>query len=91
MGHPDFRVGGKIFATLGYPNEERGVLVLSPEEQQEVISQHPEMFEPVPGGWGSRWEHSSVAAANKAAGPRGCDEEGLAGESSQTIEQTLDQ
>jgi hypothetical protein len=54
MGHPDFRVGGKIFATLGYQNEGRGVLILSPEEQQEVISQHPEMFEPVPGGWGRR-------------------------------------
>src|SRR5205814_10322953 len=52
IGHPDFRVGGKIFATLGYPNEGRGVLVLSPEEQQDLISQHPEMFEPVPGGWG---------------------------------------
>ena len=37
MGHPDFRVGGKIFATLGYQNEGRGVLLLSPDEQQEVI------------------------------------------------------
>jgi hypothetical protein len=54
MGHPDFRVGGKIFATLGYQNEGRGVLLLSPEEQQELINQHPEMFEPVPGGWGRR-------------------------------------
>jgi hypothetical protein len=54
MGHPDFRVGGKIFATLGFPNEGRAVLVLSPEEQEEVMSQHPEMFEPVPGGWGRR-------------------------------------
>ena len=36
MGHPDFRVGGKIFATLGYQNEGCGVLLLSPEEQQEV-------------------------------------------------------
>src|SRR4029453_6925658 len=53
-GHPDFRVGGKIFATLGYQNEGRGVLILSLEEQKEVISQHPEMFEPVPGGWGLR-------------------------------------
>ena len=52
MGHPDFRVGGKIFATLGYPNDTRAVLVLLPDEQKEVISQHPEMFEPVPGGWG---------------------------------------
>jgi hypothetical protein len=54
MGHPDFRVGGKIFATLGYPNEQRGVLVLSPEEQRELIRKHPEMFEPIPGGWGLR-------------------------------------
>jgi hypothetical protein len=54
MGHPDFRVGGKIFATLGYQNEGRGVLILLPEEQQEVISQDPGMFEPVPGGWGRR-------------------------------------
>ena len=54
MGHPDFRVGGRIFATLGYQNEGRGVLLLSPGEQEEIISQHPEMFEPVPGGWGRR-------------------------------------
>ncbi len=54
MGHPDFRVGGKIFATLGYPDQGRGVLVLSPEEQQGLISRYPEMFEAVPGGWGRR-------------------------------------
>jgi hypothetical protein len=54
MGHPDFRVGGKIFATLAYPNEGRAVLLLTPDEQQELISQHPKMFEPVPGGWGLR-------------------------------------
>jgi hypothetical protein len=52
MGHPDFRVGGKIFATLGYPDQGWGVLFLSAEEQQELISEYPEMFEPVPGGWG---------------------------------------
>jgi len=54
MGHPDFRVGGKIFATLGYPDQGRGVLILSPEEQQELFSRYPEMFEAVPGGWGRR-------------------------------------
>ena len=54
MGHPDFRVGGKIFATLGYPKQGRGVLILSPEEQQELNSKHPKMLEPVPGGWGRR-------------------------------------
>ena len=54
MGHPDFRVGGKIFATLGYPNEGHGVLLLLPDEQRDLISQHPEMFASVPGGWGRR-------------------------------------
>jgi len=88
MGHPDFRVAGRIFATLGYQNEGRGVLLLSPEEQQEMIGQHPKMFEPVPGGLGSPWKHSSGSGANNAGRPRGCDEEGLAKESSQTIEQT---
>jgi hypothetical protein len=62
MGHPDFRVGGRIFATLGYQNEGRGVLLLSPEEQQEMISQHPKMFEPVPGGWGRRGSTQVVLA-----------------------------
>lgn len=54
MGHPDFRVAGKIFATLGYPDEGHGVLLLAPEEQRELISQHPQIFKSVPGGWGRR-------------------------------------
>ena len=62
MGHPDFRVGGRIFATLGYQNEGCGVLLLSPEEQQEIISQHPKMFEAVPGGWGRRGSTQVVLA-----------------------------
>jgi hypothetical protein len=62
MGHPDFRVGGKIFATLGYQNEGCGVLLLSPEEQQEMISHDPKMFEPVPGGWGRRGSTQVVLA-----------------------------
>jgi hypothetical protein len=62
MGHPDFRVAGRIFATLGYQNEGRGVLLLSPEEQQEMISQHPKMFEPVPGGWGRHGSTQVVLA-----------------------------
>jgi hypothetical protein len=87
MGHPDFRVAGRIFATLGYQNEGRGVLLLSPEEQQEMISQHPKMFEPVPGGWGRHGSTQVGSGANNATRPQGCDEEGLAEESSQTIEQ----
>jgi len=62
MDHPDFRVGGRIFATLGYPNEGFGVLLLSPEEQREIIGRHPKMFEPVPGGWGRRGSTQVVLA-----------------------------
>jgi hypothetical protein len=54
VGHPDFRVRGKIFATLGYPEEDFGVLVLTPEAQGQAIGRHPEVFEPAAGGWGRR-------------------------------------
>jgi hypothetical protein len=55
-GHPDFRVGarGKIFATLGYPGDGFGVLMLTPDQQQELIGRHPEMFVPAKGAWGRR-------------------------------------
>ncbi|MGA7409277.1 MAG: MmcQ/YjbR family DNA-binding protein [Bryobacteraceae bacterium] len=52
MGHPDFRVHGKIFATLGYPDQRFGVVLLTPEKQREFILLAPDTFEPVPGGWG---------------------------------------
>jgi hypothetical protein len=51
MNHPDFRVGGKIFATLG-PGEEWGMVKLTPEQQAAFIAAEPEAFEPVKGGWG---------------------------------------
>jgi hypothetical protein len=54
VAHPDFRVGGRIFATLGYPDECYGVLMLTPDEQQELIGRYPEMFDAVKGGWGRR-------------------------------------
>ncbi len=55
VGHPDFRVkGGKIFATLGYPDERFAVLILTADQQGELIGRYPEMFEPVKGGWGKR-------------------------------------
>ena len=54
MGHPDFRVGGKIFATLGYPNKETGVIMLLPEEQGRFIRAHPDAFGSVKGAWGRR-------------------------------------
>jgi hypothetical protein len=54
MGHPDFRVGGKIFATLGYPDEHFGVVMLAPEEQEKLLRTHPSVFTPAKGAWGRR-------------------------------------
>jgi hypothetical protein len=53
MAHPDFRVRNKIFATL-WPQEERGVVMLTPEQQKVVVELKPAVFAPVPGGWGRR-------------------------------------
>lgn len=53
MGHPDFRVGGKIFATL-WPKEGRGVVLLTVEQQEAFVRAKPRVFSPVPGGWGRR-------------------------------------
>jgi hypothetical protein len=53
MGHPDFRVQNKIFATL-WPKEGRGVVMLTPEQQKILIDLKPAVFAPVPGGWGRR-------------------------------------
>jgi hypothetical protein len=51
MDHPDFRVGGKIFATLWKGN---GVLLLKPEQQALLVKSNPEVFTPVMGGWGRK-------------------------------------
>jgi hypothetical protein len=53
MDHPDFRVrGGKIFATLAYPDKKWGMVKLTPEQQEEFVRAKPEVFVPVKGGWG---------------------------------------
>lgn len=54
MGHPDFRVAGKIFATLGYPDKTRAMVKLSPEDQYYFSKDHPDAFVPVKGTWGKR-------------------------------------
>src|SRR5437879_13752743 len=53
MGHPDFRVGGKIFATIPWPDRNCGMVKLLPEEQKAFVKDQP-AFEAVPGGWGLR-------------------------------------
>src|SRR3954453_13996212 len=52
MNHPDFRVWGKIFATLSYPDAEWGMVKLSPEQQQNYLDAAPGVFEPASGAWG---------------------------------------
>jgi hypothetical protein len=54
MDHPDFRVAGKIFATLGYPDKTSGMVKLSPEDQHNFSKDHPDVFTPAKGAWGRR-------------------------------------
>jgi len=51
MGHPDFRVNGRIFATL-HPDRQFGMVKLTPEQQQRFVREHPAMFAPENGAWG---------------------------------------
>ena len=48
----DFRVANKIFATLAYEKQGCGVLLLTPEQQEGVVADAPELFSPVPNAWG---------------------------------------
>jgi hypothetical protein len=52
MGSPDFRVGGRIFATLAMQQLGYGNLMLSPALQRALIAEAPEVFLPISGGWG---------------------------------------
>jgi hypothetical protein len=51
-GHPDFRIGGKIFATLGHLDQTHGIVQLTPEQQAEFMHDHPLVFSPAAGKWG---------------------------------------
>lgn len=66
MGAADFRVGGRIFATLASEKQGYGNLMLSPEQQQEFVAEQPEIFLPIAGGWGRMGAtHIRLNAANK--------------------------
>src|SRR3984885_247034 len=54
MDHPDFRVGGKIFATLGYPDVGVGMVKLFPDQQKDFVHAEPKVFAPANGLWGRR-------------------------------------
>jgi hypothetical protein len=67
MGHPDFRVSGKIFATLGYPKPGWGMVKLTRDQQEEFMHDEPKVFVPVKGGWGRKGATSvALKPARKA-------------------------
>ncbi|MDX2154431.1 MAG: MmcQ/YjbR family DNA-binding protein [Bryobacteraceae bacterium] len=66
MGAVDFRVGGRIFATLASVKEGYGNLMLTPEQQHAFVEEAPELFLPVKGGWGRMGiTHIRLAAARE--------------------------
>ena len=67
MNHPDFRVAGKIFATLAYPNKQFAMVKLTPIQQEDFVKSYPAAFNPVTGAWGRKGCTSILLA--KAAKP----------------------
>ena len=66
MGSPDFRVGGRIFATLASQRQGYGNLMLTPEQQAVFVDELPDVFLPVAGGWGKGGAtHVRLTAANE--------------------------
>jgi hypothetical protein len=66
MGSPDFRVGGRIFATLAAQKQGYGNLLLTPEQQAQFVAEAPDIFIPIAGGWGRNGAtHVCLAKANE--------------------------
>jgi hypothetical protein len=66
MGVADFRVGGKIFATLASVKQGYGNLMLSREQQAAFVEEQPDLFLPIAGGWGRMGAtHIRLASANE--------------------------
>ena len=66
MGSPDFRVGGRIFATLASAKQGYGNLALTPEQQAAFVEELPDVFVPIAGGWGrGGMTHIRLAAASE--------------------------
>jgi hypothetical protein len=66
MGAADFRVGGRIYATLASQDQGYGNLMLSPAQQAEFVREQPDIFVPIAGGWGRMGAtHIRLAAANE--------------------------
>jgi hypothetical protein len=66
MNHPDFRSAGKIFATLAWPDGSWAMVKLTPEQQSDLVHDHPEIFIPVKGAWGRQGSTNVQLAAATA-------------------------
>jgi hypothetical protein len=66
MGHADFRIRDKIFATLGYPSAAFATLMLTPDEQLRFMHSAPDCFFPAKGAWGRKGStHIRLVAADR--------------------------
>jgi hypothetical protein len=65
MNHPDFRIGGRIFASLGYPDDEHAMVKLTPEQQRNFLKKAPGVFNPCAGAWGKQGASSVHLALAK--------------------------
>jgi hypothetical protein len=66
MGHADFRVRNKIFASLGVPDAKWGMVKLTPEQQEILIGSEPGAFRPAAGAWGRRgYTHVRLAGVDR--------------------------
>ena len=65
MNHPDFRVNGKIFASLSYPDEGWGMVKLTPAQQRAFMKEAPETFSLCAGAWGKKGATSVHLASAK--------------------------
>jgi hypothetical protein len=66
MNHPDFRVAGKIFASLSVPDESWGMIKLTLKQQRTFIEKAPEVFKPSSGAWGRQGYTNVYLPAAKA-------------------------
>ena len=65
MNHPDFRIDGRVFASLGYPDDDYGMVKLAPEQQRTFLKKAPSVFEPCAGAWGRQGSTSVALTAAK--------------------------
>ena len=66
MNHPDFRVAGRIFASLGVPDQNWGMVKLTPDKQRAFIKKAPKIFKPASGAWGHQGYTNVYLPAAKA-------------------------